>query len=151
MKYYFEKYKEEHFKVLYEMKKDNFKWYVEKLYGWDEETQTQFQKDFIEEHRNDINVIKVDNEIIGAFTNYINENNESVISLFYIDKNIKNKELEQKFYKSNLKLIGIIIEIQYYKFLRKIQQDFYIKKLDLRHMKKHRHIIRWEEIIKEEW
>ena len=25
MKYYFEKYKEEYFKVLYEMKKDNFK------------------------------------------------------------------------------------------------------------------------------
>ena len=86
MKYYFEEYKEEHFKVLYEMKKDNFKWYVEKLYGWDEETQIKFQKDFIEEHRNDINVIKVDNEIIGVFTNYINENNESEISLFYIDK-----------------------------------------------------------------
>ena len=42
MKYYFEKYKEEDFKVLYEMKKDNFKWYVEKLYGWDEGIQTQF-------------------------------------------------------------------------------------------------------------
>ena len=104
MKYYFEKYKEEHFKVLYEMKKDNFKWYVEKLYGWDEETQTQFQKDFIEEHRNDINVIKVDNEIIGAFTNYINENNESIISLFCIDKQYQKRGIGTQILKAQLKL-----------------------------------------------
>lgn len=84
MKYNLEKHKEKYLKILYEMKKDNFKWYVEKLYGWDEEKQIKFQKDFIEEHRNDINVIKVDNQIIGVFTNYIDENNESVISLFCI-------------------------------------------------------------------
>ena len=96
MKYYFEKYKEEYFKVLYGMKKDNFKWYVEKLYGWDEETQTQFQKDFIEEHRNDINVIKVDNEIIGVFTNYINENNESEIK--ELSEIWKNEESKLAFY-----------------------------------------------------
>ena len=85
-KYTFEVYKDEYFKILYEMKKDNFKWYVEKLYGWDEEKQIKFHKVFIEEHKKDINVIKIDNEIIGIFTNYIDENNESVISLFYIDK-----------------------------------------------------------------
>ena len=83
-------YKEEYFNILYEMKKDNFKWYVEKLYGWDEEKQIKFHKDFIEEHRNNINVIKLSNEIIGIFTNYIDENNESVISLFYIDKKYQN-------------------------------------------------------------
>ena len=104
MKYYFEKYKEEYFKVLYEMKKDNFKWYVEKLYGWDEETQTQFQKDFIEEHRNDINVIKVDNEIIGVFTNYINENNESVISLFYIDKKYQRQGIGTEILQKQLEI-----------------------------------------------
>ena len=65
--------------------------------------QIKFHKDFIEEHKKDINVIKIDNEIIGIFTNYIDENNESVISLFYIDKkyqrqgigtNILKKQLE---------------------------------------------------------
>ncbi|HJJ04327.1 MAG TPA: GNAT family N-acetyltransferase [Clostridiaceae bacterium] len=102
-KYRLEEYKEEYFNILYEMKKDNFKWYVEKLYGWDEEKQINFLKDFIEEHRNHIRVIKLGNEIIGIFTNYIDENNESVISLFYIDKkyqgqgigtDILNKQLE---------------------------------------------------------
>ena len=86
------------------MKKDNFKWYVEKLYGWDEETQTQFQKDFIEEHRNDINVIKVDNEIIGVFTNYINENNESEISLFYIDKKYQKQGLGTEILQKQLEI-----------------------------------------------
>ena len=104
MKYYFEKYKEEYFKVLYEMKKDNFKWYVEKIYGWDEEIQTQFQKDFIEEHRNDINVIKVDNEIIGVFTNYINENDESEISLFYIDKKYQRQGIGTEILQKQLEI-----------------------------------------------
>ena len=36
-KYTFEVYKDEVFKILYEMKKDNLKWYAEILYGWDEE------------------------------------------------------------------------------------------------------------------
>ena len=38
-----------------------------------------------------INFIKLGNEIIGIFTNYIDENNESVISLFYIDKKYQNR------------------------------------------------------------
>ena len=42
-------YQEKYFKKLYEIKKDNFKWSVEKIYGWDEEKQIEFQKKFIEE------------------------------------------------------------------------------------------------------
>ena len=88
-KYRFEEYKEEYFNILYEMKKDNFKWYVEKLYGWDEEKQINFHKDFIEEHRKHIRVIKSGNEIIGIFTNYIDENNESVITIETITAKIR--------------------------------------------------------------
>lgn len=101
-KYKFEKYKDEYFKILYEMKKDNFKWYVEKLYGWDEEKQIKFHKDFIKEHRKDINVIKLNDEIIGIFTNYVNENNESVISLFYIDKKYQRKSIGTEILKEQL-------------------------------------------------
>lgn len=104
MRYYFEKYKEEYFKVLYEMKKDNFKWYVEKLYGWDEKAQIQFQKDFIEKYRNDINVIKLSDEIIGLFTNYISENNESEISLFYIDKKYQRQGIGTEILQNQLEI-----------------------------------------------
>lgn len=103
-KYTFEVYKDEDFKILYEMKKDNFKWYVEKLYGWDEEKQIKFHKDFIEEHKKDINVIKIDNEIIGIFTNYIDENNESVISLFYIDKKYQRQGIGTDILKKQLEI-----------------------------------------------
>lgn len=103
-KYTFEVYKDEDFKILYEMKKDNFKWYVEKLYGWDEEKQIKFHKDFIEKHRNHINVIKLGNEIIGIFTNYIDENNESVISLFYIDKKYQRQGIGTDILKKQLEL-----------------------------------------------
>ena len=103
-KYTFEVYKDKDFKILYEMKKDNFKWYVEKLYGWDEEKQIKFHKDFIDEHRNHINVIKLDNEIIGIFTNYIDENNESVISLFYIDKKYQRQGIGTDILKKQLEI-----------------------------------------------
>lgn len=103
-KYSFEAYKDEYFKMLYEMKKDNFKWYVEKLYGWDEEKQIKFHRDFIEEHKKDINVIKVADEIIGIFTNYIDENNESVISLFYIDKKYQRRGIGTDILKKQLEI-----------------------------------------------
>ena len=47
-------------------------------------------------------IIKSNNEIIGVFTNYINENNESVISLFYIDKNYQGKGIGTKILKDQL-------------------------------------------------
>ena len=75
-----------------------------KLYGWDEEKQIKFHKDFIEEHRNNINVIKLSNEIIGIFTNYIDENNESVISLFYIDKKYQRRGIGTDILKKQLEI-----------------------------------------------
>ena len=101
--YNFEEYKDEYFNKLYEMKKDNFKWYVEKLYGWDEERQVEFFRNEIKEHRKDINVIKLENDIIGVFTNYINESKESVIGLFYIDKKYQKKGIGTKILLEQLK------------------------------------------------
>lgn len=102
MDYNFENYKKEYFKTLYKMKKENFKWYVKKIYGWDEKKQIEIYKNFINEHRKDMKIIKSNNKIIGVFTNYINENNESVISLFYIDKNYQGKGIGTKILKEQL-------------------------------------------------
>ena len=97
-------YRDEYFDVLYQTKKENFKWYVEKLYGWDEDIQIKFHKDFIKEHVNDINVIKINNEIIGLFTNYIDENDESVIHLFYIDRRYQRKGIGTSILKEQLSI-----------------------------------------------
>lgn len=102
MDYNFENYKKEYFKTLYKMKKENFKWYVKKIYGWDEKKQIEIYKNFINEHRKDMKIIKSNNKIIGVFTNYINENNESVISLFYIDKSYQGKGIGTKILKEQL-------------------------------------------------
>ena len=50
-----------------------------------------------------IKVIVYDNKKIGVFTNYIDENTESVISLFYIDKNFQNKGIGTNILKEQLK------------------------------------------------
>ena len=64
MEYKLESYNDEYFETLYEMKKDNFKWYVEKIYGWDEKIQVEFQKKFIKEHRNNIKVVKYEDKVL---------------------------------------------------------------------------------------
>ena len=93
--YTFIQYKDEYFDKLYLMKKECFKWYVEKIYGpWDDNIQIEFFNKFIQEHRNDIKVIKYRDEIIGIFTNYIAKNSQNSeideIHLFYIDKLYQN-------------------------------------------------------------
>lgn len=96
-------YQEKYFKKLYEIKKDNFKWYVEKIYGWDEEKQIEFQKKFIEEHSKDIQVIKVKDEVIGMISSYIDENNENIVELIYIDKKYQGKGIGTNLLKEQLK------------------------------------------------
>ena len=104
MEYKLESYNDEYFETLYEMKKDNFKWYVEKIYGWDEKIQVEFQKKFIKEHRNHIKVVKYKDKVIGIFTNYVDENNESIISLFCIDKQYQKRGIGTQILKAQLKL-----------------------------------------------
>lgn len=89
--YRFEEYHDKYFQHLYEIKRENFKWYVEKIYGWDELKQIKFYEEFVKENRKNIKIIKFNGEIIGVFTNFIDENNESFISLFYIDKKYQGK------------------------------------------------------------
>jgi ribosomal protein S18 acetylase RimI-like enzyme len=89
--YTFTEYKDEYFEKLYNMKKECFKWYVEKIYGpWKDDIQIEFLNDLINKHRNDIKVIKYKNEIIGLFTNYLISDKENEINLFYIDKKYQN-------------------------------------------------------------
>ena len=80
-------YIDEYFDYLYQTKKECFKWYVEKIYGpWEDEFQVEFFKNFIREKRNYIKVIIYNDRPIGIFTNYINEDGDDFIGLFYIDK-----------------------------------------------------------------
>lgn len=103
--YYFNKYKEKEFEYLYQMKKDCFKWYVEEIYGpWKDEFQMELFKKFIKENQENIKIIKHEKRTIGLFTNYVNKNNESVIDLFYIDKNYQAKGIGKKILQKQLNI-----------------------------------------------
>jgi len=92
--YKFKKFEQKEFDYLYETKKDCFKWYVEKIYGeWDDEIQKKFFKEEIEKHIEDVKIITYKGEAIGVFIEYINEEDISVIDLFYIDKKYQRKGL----------------------------------------------------------
>ena len=103
--YKFKGFEPREFNYLYEIKKDCFKWYVEKIYGeWNDGVQIQFFKDEIGKHLENVKVITYNGEAIGLFINYINENNNRFIELFFIDKkhqgkgigtDILEKQLEQ--------------------------------------------------------
>ena len=93
-KYNLKSYEEEDFEYLYNLKKECFKWYVEKIYGpWEDEFQRKFLQDFFEEYKDVAKVITLGDEKIGVFTSYVDDQNESVVSLFYIDKKYQGKGL----------------------------------------------------------
>lgn len=101
--YKFCEYQDEDFEELQRIKKDCFKWYVEKIYGWNDKKQIEFSQNFIQEHREDIKVIVYANQKIGVFTNYINKDNESVIDLFYLDKKYQNRGIGTSILREQLK------------------------------------------------
>ena len=104
MEYIFRKYEDKDLEYLYQTKKDLFKWYVEIAYGpWDDNFQMNFFIDFVKEKRKYIKVIMYENKTIGMFTNYINENNEDLIDLFYIDKKYQGKGIGTQILKEQLK------------------------------------------------
>lgn len=104
MGYTFRKYEDKDLEYLYQTKKDLFKWYVEIAYGpWDDNFQMNFFIDFVKEKRKYIKVIMYENKTIGMFTNYINENNEDLIDLFYIDKKYQGKGIGTQILKEQLK------------------------------------------------
>ena len=89
--YSFCEYEDSDFEWLQRTKKACFKWYVEKIYGWDDEVQIDFTKKHLEKYRSDTKIIIYGNKNVGVYTNYIDENGESFVSLFFIDENFQNK------------------------------------------------------------
>lgn len=104
MEYTFRQYIDKDLEYLYKTKKDCFKWYVEIAYGpWDDNFQINFFINFVKEKRKHIKVIVYENKPIGMFTNYINENGEDLIDLFYIDKKYQGKGIGTQILKEQLK------------------------------------------------
>ena len=102
---YFAEYKDEYFECLYDMKKQAFKWYVENTYGpWIDKDQIKFFKDHINNYRNHTKIIKYNNEIIGLYTNYMDDNNENFIGLFYLREDFRGNGIGTKVLQEQLRI-----------------------------------------------
>lgn len=103
--YNFKEYAEEYFEYLYQTKKECFKWYVEKCYGeWKDDFQIKFFKDEMEKLKQNVHMITYKNSIIGLLINDINEENESVIHLIYIDKKYQGKGIGTQILEEQLQI-----------------------------------------------
>lgn len=113
MEYSFRNCKLDDFDFLFELKKQNFKWYVDKIWGWNDEEQKQRLKQDLEEHLEHKRIILINNEVAGIYVVHTTENgdlfiNEISILKKYQHKGIGRKILEQQLeenHKSNVRTI----------------------------------------------
>lgn len=75
---------EDDFEFIFKLKVLCFKWYVEKIYGWDEEKQRSLTLAEILNNLNAMRIIQVNGEDAGLSTFSVDENNDGRIGLFAI-------------------------------------------------------------------
>ena len=96
MDYTLRKCKFNDFDFIFELKKQCFKWYVEKIYGWDEKIQYDLTKVEMKENISYMNIIQFENKDIGLFTFHYDQNDELCIGMFAILPNYQNKGIGTK-------------------------------------------------------
>lgn len=116
MKYNFRNCTLDDFDFLFELKKQNFKWYVDKIWGWNDEDQQQRLKQDLEEHLAHKRIILIDNKLAGVYVIHTTENgdlfiNEISILKEYQNKGIGRKILEEQLKENHLKGIRTILQV----------------------------------------
>lgn len=81
----------EDFDFLFELKKQNFKWYVDKIWGWNDEDQKKRLRDDLNEHLNHKKIVVLNKKDIGSYATHITENNDLFINEISIIKEYQNK------------------------------------------------------------
>lgn len=72
------------YEFLFKLKIECLKWYVEKIYGWDENNQREFLKKEMNEKMQYMNIIQIDNIDIGVTTHSIDQDGNDVLGLIAI-------------------------------------------------------------------
>ena len=100
------------------LKELGMKWYIEKIYGWDTDIQREKTKHEIENHKNDMRIIEIDNNDIGVTTFY-EENNEYVVGLIIVHPDYRGKGVATNIIKEYIDIAkknNKNIKIKTYKF-----------------------------------
>ena len=101
------------FDFLFDLKKQNFKWYVDKIWGWRDDEQKERLKNDLKDHLSHKKTILIDGCPAGVYASHITENGDffiNEISLLNeyqgkgIGRNILEKQLEEN-RKNNIRTI----------------------------------------------
>ncbi len=84
MKYVFRKCEDTDIHFICELKEKCFKWYIEKIYGWNENTQIELTKKEMAEHLADMSIIQHEGKDIGLFTFYYDDMGDACVGMFAI-------------------------------------------------------------------
>lgn len=68
LEYSFRQCKKSDIDFIYTLKEQCFKWYVEKIYGWNKDIQIEYTRKEMAERLEDMNIIQNDGKDIGVFT-----------------------------------------------------------------------------------
>ena len=116
MKYSFRNCTSEDFDFLFELKKENFKWYVDKIWGWKDDDQKERLQQDLKEHLPHKRIIMVDNKPIGVYAIHMTNDgdlfiNEISILAEYQNKGIGRKILEEQLKENHKKGIRTILQV----------------------------------------
>lgn len=103
MKYLFRNCALDDFDFLFELKKQNFKWYVDKIWGWNDDEQKQRLKQDLKEHLQHKRIILLDNKEVGVYAIHTTENGDLFINEISILKEYQNKGIGRKILEEQLK------------------------------------------------
>ena len=68
------------FDFLFNLKKENFKWYVDKIWGWKDEEQKERLRQDLNEHLSHKRIIISNNELVGVYAVHTTENGDMFIN-----------------------------------------------------------------------
>ena len=93
MDYNFRYAKLEDFDFMFELKKQNFKWYVDKIWGWKDDDQKQRLQQDLDEHLEQKKIIMFGNKEIGIYATHMTENGDFFINEISLIKDYQIKVL----------------------------------------------------------
>lgn len=103
MEFCFRSCKLEDFDFLFNLKKENFKCYVDKIWGWNDEEQKKKLRQDLNEHLSHKRIIISNNELVGVYAVHITENGDLFINEISILKEYQNKGIGRRILEEQLK------------------------------------------------
>ena len=103
MEYSFRNCTLEDFDFLFKLKKENFKWYVDEIWGWKDDDQKERLEQDLKEHLNHKRIILVDDKPAGIYAVHTTQDGDLFINEISILKEYQNKGIGKKDYRRTIK------------------------------------------------